>query len=111
MNQKQIADLSAQNDSKPMLAEVCLELKMTKELFDFIYNECEKFKNKTWQGNDVDVQDVLYSLFYSSDETFCILNDWDEGENNDPFWDKEKNEHSVIVFLKEICEKVKSNFC
>jgi hypothetical protein len=84
------------------------ELKMTKELFDFIYDECQKFQETTWAGNDVDVDDVLYSFFYSTDETFCILNDWDEGKSNDPFWDEVKNEHSVIVFLKVMCEKLKT---
>jgi len=79
-------------------------LTLTKELFDFIFNECEKFKENTWSGNDVDVQDVLYSYFNSTPETFCILSDWDEGENNDPFWNHERNEHSVIVFLKDICQ-------
>jgi hypothetical protein len=87
------------------------ELKMTKEVFDFIYDECAKFKEKTWDGNDVDVQDVLYSFFNSTPDTFHVLNDWDEGKNNDPFWNEEKAEHSAIVFLKEICEKIKLKYC
>ena len=82
---------------------------LTKELFDFIYNECESFKEATTPANDVDVQDVLYSLLFSTEGIFCILNDWDEGPENDPFWNKEKNEHSVIVFLKDICERIKVN--
>lgn len=87
------------------------EIKMTKEVFDFIFDECQRFQQKTWSGNDVDVQDVLYSFFHSTDETFCILNDWDEGEFNDPFWDKGENNHSVIVFLKDICNRLRQNFC
>lgn len=87
------------------------QLKMTKEVFDFIYDECQKFQEKTWAGNDVDVQDVLFSFFYSTEDTFFTLNDWDEGKNNDPFWDEEKNEHSAIVFLKGICNRLRQNFC
>ena len=79
---------------------------MTKEIFDFIFDECEKFERETWAGNDVDVQDVLYSFFHSDEQTFRILNDWNEGENNDPFWNKDLNEHSAIVFIKEMCEKL-----
>tara|TARA_R110000851_G_scaffold275123_1_gene427761 strand:+ start:846 stop:1094 length:249 start_codon:yes stop_codon:yes gene_type:complete len=79
-------------------------MKLTKELYDFIDIECEKFKEKTF--NDVDVNDVLYSYLYSTKEDFYILNDWDEGENNDPFWNKELNEHSAIIFLKQMCKKI-----
>jgi len=81
-------------------------MELTKELYGFIENECEKFEKETWGGNDVDVNDVLYSYLHSTKETFCILNDWDEGEGNDPFWNKELNEHSAIVFLKQICNKI-----
>lgn len=87
------------------------ELKMTKEVFSFIEDECAKFQERTWGGNDVDVEDVLYSFLFSEPDCFHILNDWDEGKNNDPFWDEEKDEHSAIVFLKEMCEKIKLNFC
>ena len=81
-------------------------MELTKELYEFIENECEKFQEDTWGGNDVDVNDVLYSYLYSTKETFCILNDWDEGKNNDPFWNDELNEHSAIVFLKQMCKKI-----
>ena len=84
-----------------------MQLVLTKELFDFIYDECEKFREETWAGNDVDVQDVLYSFFHSTEDEFHLHTDWDEGEANDPFWNKEKNEHSAIVFLKEMVEKLK----
>ena len=81
-------------------------MKLTKELYEFIENECEKFLENTWVGNDVDVNDVLYSYLYSTKETFYILNDLDEGKNNDPFWNNELNEHSAIVFLKQMCNKI-----
>jgi len=34
---------------------------------------------------DVDVEDVLFSYFYSTEDTFWLLNDWNEGieEEND----------------------------
>jgi hypothetical protein len=79
-------------------------MKLTKELYEYIENECKKFEEKTF--NDVNVNDVLYSYLHSTKETFCILNDWDEGKNNDPFWNDELNEHSAIVFLKQICKKI-----
>ena len=87
-----------------------MEIKLTKELYEFIENKCEKFEKETWGGNDVDVNDVLYSLLYSDDETFYILNDWDEGKNNDPFWDEQRNEHSAICFLKDIIVEIKAKF-
>lgn len=80
---------------------------LNKELFDFIYNECVAFQDRTWFGNDVDVQDILYSFFHSTDDRFSLLNDWDEGRSNDPFWDVERNEHSAIVFIKDMCNKLK----
>lgn len=83
------------------------QLKITKELYLFIQNECNEFVKKTWDANCVDVNDVLYSFLFSNENEFHILNDWDEGKNNDPFWNEEKNEHSAIVFLKELCEKIK----
>lgn len=81
-------------------------MELTKELYEFIENECKKFKEETWTGNDVDVNDVLYSYLYRTKEIFHILNDWDEGKNNDPFWNDEFNEHSAVVFLKKMCEKI-----
>lgn len=36
-----------------------------------------------------------------------IFNDWDEGENNDPYWNKEKNMNSVIFFIEETIKKIK----
>lgn len=59
-----------------------IKLILTKELFDFIHNECELFIERTWPANDVDVQDVLYSFFYSTEDKFCVLEDWDEGERS-----------------------------
>lgn len=66
-------------------------MELTKELYEFIENECEKFQEETLGGNNVDVNDVLYSYLYSTKKTFC----------ND-----ELNEHSAIVFLKQMCEKI-----
>jgi hypothetical protein len=79
-------------------------MELTKELYKFIEGECNKFEANT--NYDVDVNDVLYSFLYSTDENFYILNDWDEGRNNDPYWNEELNEHSVIVFLKKICKEI-----
>lgn len=80
-------------------------LLLTKEVFRLIYDECIAFEKTT--GHDVDVQDVLYSFLHSTPDTFCILNDWDEGKYNDPFWNEDKNEHSAISFLKDMCDKIR----
>jgi len=79
-------------------------MQLTKELYDIIDNDCQSFEDKT--GYDVDVNDILYSYLQSSEKVFYILNDWDEGKDNDPFWNEEKNEHSAIVFIKEMCKKI-----
>jgi len=81
-------------------------LGLTKDLYKIIKDDCDKFKEETWYDNDVDVEDVIYSYIFSTKDEFHILNDWDEGENNDPWWDKELNEHSAIVFLKKMCVKI-----
>lgn len=81
-------------------------MELNKELYNLIDNECDKFKKATWDANDVDVNDVVFSYLFSTNDNFYILNDWDEGKNNDPFWDEGKNEHSCIVFLKEMCLKI-----
>ena len=87
------------------------DLKMTKEVFSLIISECKKFRQNTNEMYDLTIEDVLYSLLFSEPDSFYILNDWDEGKNNDPFWDNGKNQHCTTVFLIDICEKIKSNFC
>jgi hypothetical protein len=82
------------------------ELKITTDTFNFVYEECKKFRHETQDCYDVTIEDVFYSYFNSTNNTFHVLRDWDEGENNDPFWNKKKDEHSVYVFLKEMCEKL-----
>ena len=81
-------------------------MELTKEIYTWIENEIKAFKIRTYDGNDVTVEEVLYSYLFSTDESFYILNDWDEGDTNDPYWDYELNEHSVIVFLKTMCVKL-----
>lgn len=82
------------------------QLILTKELFNWMVDECEAFQEATWAANDVDITDVLYSYFNSTPERFALLNDWDEGKANDPFWNDELNDHSVIVFIKQMVDKL-----
>ena len=79
-------------------------MELTKELFDTIHDNCEEFNKIT--DYDVDVSDVLYSYLNSTPDTFYILYDWDEGKGNDPFWNNELNEHSVIAFIKDMCKQI-----
>jgi len=80
------------------------EIKLTKELFEFIRKSCDDFYKKTYY--DVTVEDVLFSFFWSDENDFHVYNDWDEGEGNDPFWNKEENEHSAISFIKLMCKEI-----
>lgn len=82
------------------------KLELTTELYNWLSDECDRFQEDTWPGNDVDANDVLYSFFNSTDERFAILSDWDEGKPNDPFWNDELNEHSAIVFIKQMVAKL-----
>jgi hypothetical protein len=84
------------------------EIKLTKELYLSIANEYRKFRQRTGGIYDVGLDDILYSCFESTPEKFAILNDWDEGPENDPFWDIEKDEHCVHVFLKEMVLVIES---
>ncbi len=79
------------------------KIELTKELYEFIENKCELFNKATDEHYDVEVDDVLYSYLYSSENEFYISNDWNEGCNNDEWWDYENNQHSTTKFLKEIC--------
>ncbi len=87
-----------------------INLLISATLLDWIQNECIKFQERTNYEHPVEVYDVLYSLLNSTDDSFCIYNDWDEGKNNDPFWNEEKDEHSAIVFLEEICKEIKKEY-
>jgi hypothetical protein len=84
------------------------QLILTKKLYEYIETECNKHNEDTC--NFVEPHDVLYSLLYSDDETFRLLNDWDEGEPNDPFWNKENNMHSAEYFIKQMCKIIKETF-
>lgn len=81
-----------------------------KEKYELINKRISQFNERTdgFYELDLTIEDVLFSLFESPENEFHILNDWDEGEGSDPFWNKELNEHSVIVFLKEIVNELKS---
>lgn len=84
------------------------EILLTKELYDFIDEQCEAFNDKTHYG--VDVNDILFSLLHNENfdqaGPFLILNDWDEGKGNDPWWNDELNEHSAVCFIMEVCKAV-----
>lgn len=110
-----IDDLKKEN--KELKSKLCLHdvmcsthdsFLLNKEVYELIENECDKHNEETY--NMVDIGDVIYSFLYSTDGCFHILNDWGEGRNNDPFWNEELNEHSAIVFLKQICDKLKQYY-
>jgi hypothetical protein len=78
---------------------------LTTEQFEYIEKSVDKF-NAERGFYEVDYGEVVYSYFKSTPEKFMLLNDWDEGSDNDPWWDKELNEHSVIVFIKSIVKEL-----
>lgn len=83
-------------------------MELNKDVYEFIDAKCEAHNEITY--NQVEVGDVIYSFLYSTEDCFHVLNDWDEGRSNDPFWDDELNEHSAIVFLKKTCEELKQYY-
>jgi hypothetical protein len=83
-------------------------LVLTQEMFDFIQKEINEFNQRTNYEYDMDFEEVLFSFLHSTDETQYVLNDWDEGEYNDPYWDNEKNQHCCEVFLEQMNIKLKT---
>lgn len=77
---------------------------ITIDQYDHIDTMVDKFNEDTENLHNLETGDVLYSFFKSDDENFHILNDWDEGESNDPFWNKEFNMHSCCYFILKCCE-------
>lgn len=84
-----------------------IKITIDKNIYQYIDLEIQRFIKRTWEGNDVDFNDVIYSFLYSTKDTFCVLNDWDEGKDNDPYWDEEKNMHSVESFLVYIVDELR----
>jgi hypothetical protein len=85
-------------------------LNLTKEQYGYIEELVEIHRNTTF--NDVEVGEILFSWFNNNDfldmSNFYIYNDWDEGKANDPFWDEERDEHSAICFIFDMCVLIKS---
>lgn len=77
-------------------------LVLTQKMYDFIQEEINKFNQRTNHEYDMDFEEVLFSFLYSTDETHFVLNDWDEGKSNDPYWDEDKNQHCCEVFLEQM---------
>lgn len=77
-------------------------------MYEYIELRLKDFNLSTdnYYENSLQEGDVVYSYFKSDKDSFEILNDWDEGENNDPFWDKEKDEHCIYVFLKQVVKEL-----
>lgn len=75
---------------------------LNNDKLSFLIEKCKKhFEDKS---NQIDVSDILYSFFNDG----CMLNDWDEGENNDPFWDKKNDCHSAVSFINEMVKYLKN---
>lgn len=70
-------------------------MNITKEQLDFLMDACKKHNDLT--NNGVCIVDILYSALNPG----YILNDWNEGEGNDPFWDKVNNCHSAESFINK----------
>lgn len=85
-------------------------MEINKELFDWIDDRCKEHEDKT--NNQVQVHDVIFSYIHFEENGFnwsdlYVLNDWDEGKNNDPFWDEELDKHSAESFILNICKEIK----
>ena len=82
-------------------------MKIDFELFEIVRSYCKTHNEET--HNDIDVSDILYSYLHFEKNGFnwddlYVLNDWNEGESNDPFWDKELNMHSAESFILKQCK-------
>jgi hypothetical protein len=85
-------------------------MNLTLEILNSIYENCRKHFDECY--NDVEAGDVIYSYLHFEKngfnwDKFHILNDWSEGESNDPFWDKETNMHSAEKFILDECKRLK----
>lgn len=84
---------------------------LNREFYQMIELECEAFKNRTWDANDVTTEDVLFSFFHQygdQEKGIQVLNDWDEGKGNDPFWDDERNMNSCYAFIHDMVDRLNS---
>jgi hypothetical protein len=85
-------------------------LNLTKEQYEYIDELIRIHRETTY--NEVDFGDILFSWFHNDDfsniSNFYIDNDWDEGSDNDPFWDFERDEHSAICFIFDTCVLIKN---
>lgn len=77
-------------------------MKTIEDVFEIIKQECEKHILKT--GNDVNLIDVIFGYGNPG----YILNDWDEGKNNDQFWDEKRGCHSADSFIQDMIELIKT---
>ena len=84
-------------------------LRMTNEMYDFISEEISHFNKRTNFEYDMDMEEVLFSFLNSTETVHFILNDWNEGKFNDPYWDEERNQHCCEVFLFDMNTKL-NNF-
>ena len=81
---------------------------LTEKQFLVIEQRVDEFNERTCGIHGIDYGDVIYSYFKSSNNRFLILNDWDEGKPNDPYWNDETNEHSAIHLIRTLIEELKS---
>lgn len=83
-----------------------MELRINNHTFDFIENEIKKFCEETHGEHDVTFDEIIFAYINPGH----ILNDWDEGEGNDPYWNKELNKHSAIVFIEKTVQTLRSKY-
>ena len=82
------------------------ELKVNINVWNLITDEVKAFNERTHFNYDMTMDEVLFSYLESTEDTVMFY-DWDEGKNNDPYWDNEKNMHSCCSFLDEMNKKIK----
>jgi hypothetical protein len=80
------------------------------KLTHYLWDKCIEHNKETY--NSVELGDIIYSYTYFETngfnwDDFHVTNDWDEGESNDPFWDKELNMHSAESFILKTCKELK----
>jgi hypothetical protein len=84
------------------------QLVLTPIIYDFIQARINEFNKTTQYEYEMDFEEVLFSFLNSTDDTHFVLNDWDEGESNDPYWNKERNKHCCECFLEDINKELQN---
>ena len=83
-------------------------MELTIEKYDLINDMLLLFQSSTNnEYSEFGWEDIAFTIFSSTPNETHILFDWDEGKNNDPYWDEDLNKHCVYAFLDRVMDIVR----